>query len=197
MKRIQDLEEQIAKTKAEFQDKEHTLNEQITMWKEKSKIKQQNFIKQEEEFQKEMGLQKEKMHIDLSQKDQQIADLNIQMKKKNEEVAKVEKDFMLKKEELQISQDDRTTIMTSLSEKDLELDKLRDQIAMLNSKLEHLNVGINGSNESLLKERENFTIQLKQRVEQIAKLTQENQELQTKNSDIEDRLSTARVGREQ
>jgi hypothetical protein len=67
-KRIHDLEEEIAKIHTEFTEKERTLNDQLTMWKEKTKIKQMNYVKQEEEFQKEMASQKEKFTAEMEKK---------------------------------------------------------------------------------------------------------------------------------
>ena len=70
-KRVEELEEELKKCVTDAAEKEHNLNEQITMWKEKTKIKQQNFVQLEDEIKQE-----------IAKKDKQIDDLNSQIKKK-------------------------------------------------------------------------------------------------------------------
>jgi chromosome segregation ATPase len=56
---------------------------------------------------------------------------------------------------------------------------------------------VSNSSDTFQKERETFNLTLKQRTEQITKLSADNQSLQTKVAELEERLSTARTAKDQ
>jgi chromosome segregation ATPase len=119
-KRVEDLEEQLTKLRVSSEEKEHHLQEQITMWKEKTNIKQQS----------------------LSSVNLELEDLNSKLKLKNEEYTKLEQELSRKKEELEVVVDDSRRRMKEYSDKDEQIAELQEEVKKRDGRIAELGTEI-------------------------------------------------------
>eukprot|EP01114_Cavostelium_apophysatum_P004408 TRINITY_DN1463_c0_g1_i1.p1 TRINITY_DN1463_c0_g1~~TRINITY_DN1463_c0_g1_i1.p1 ORF type:complete len:865 (+),score=364.11 TRINITY_DN1463_c0_g1_i1:162-2756(+) len=195
--RVLEFQEQIKQQEAAHEARVKGLQEQLDALHEKLKKKRSDLKELRKKSEKLNEENQAKFEETIRKKDEEIAQQTAALKKRNEEYARLEADVARHKEELSVVQDDRGEIIAMMTEKDLKIDGLRDEVAIHKHGEEKNKAALDAANETLQKERENFTVTLKQRVEQIAKLSNDLSEQKFRITDLEERLTSLRQSKEE